>query len=101
MTTVFNTTPVQAIGFRAELGSFAPVAIRDTANNLVQQFDPSACTSLDEFTTFIVNYPNETIADWHLVTNGIIHVDYGDGLVRDMVLDFTGLAGMADVYLLF
>lgn len=70
----------------------------DTNNNPVQQFDPSLCKNLDEFLDFVVNYPNETIADWNLITNGIIHVDYGDGINRDMVLDFSGDASMLDVY---
>jgi len=50
---------------------------------------------------FAINYPNETIADWNLITNGIIHVDYGDGINRDLILDFSGSASMIDVYLLF
>ncbi len=101
MTFTFATTPAQSIKFRAELWSFAAIAIVDANNNLVQQFDPSACTNLDEFLDFAINYPNETIADWNLITNGIIHVDYGDGINRDLILDFSGSASMIDVYLLF
>lgn len=74
----YTTTPSEDVSFRAELGSFAPVAISDPNNNLVQQFDPSNAKNFDQFYDFVINYPNETIADWNLITNGIIHVDYGD-----------------------
>lgn len=95
----YTTTPSENVSFRSELGSFAPVAISDPNLNLVQQFDPSAAKNFDEFFDFVINYPNETIADWKMITNGIIHVDYGDGLIRDMIMDFSGDASMLDVYI--
>lgn len=75
--------------------------IADTNGNITQQFDPSNCKNYEEFLDFVLNYPNETVADWNNITNGIIHVDYGDGIVRDMVLNFAASASMLDVYLLF
>jgi hypothetical protein len=101
ITTTFTSTPSENISFTAELGSFAPVAIDDGSGNIVQQFDPSAAKNFYDFQKFYTQYANTTIADWNLITNGIIHVDYGDGITRDVILNFSGDANMAAVYARF
>ena len=101
MATSFAGIPITGIKFRAEQGSFVSVTVTDIDWNISQQFDPSLCTTLEELENYFLNYPDQEYTHWKLITNGIIHVDFWDGVQRDMILNFWSIDDMWEAGVVF